>query len=162
MKIIQVDLNKDSICARPISGVTLFKIDVESGTTEIVENSGIIRDELGRFPPGVSGHPEGRPLETQEQKIARKAVKEIIADYKEKLTDLLPDLPKVLQELAIQGDISAIKEILNRVMGLPSQPIEMSGGMSLEHSGKMEMTPELEKLKKEYEDKLKELIKKPE
>lgn len=81
------------------------------------------RDEQGRWIRGVSGNPEGaRPL-TEEEKMARRATKEIIAEYKEKLAESLPQIEPVLVGLAIAGDMQAIKEINDRVIGKPKQPI---------------------------------------
>ena len=87
------------------------------------EETGNIRDEQGRFVPGVSGNLEGRPPETIEQKLLKKAVKEFVAEYKQSLAESLPKLSSVLIAKALEGDITAIKEIHDRIMGKPITPI---------------------------------------
>lgn len=93
-----------------------------------VSQAGGIRDEQGRFIPGVSGNPEGRPPETIEQKIIKKAVKELIADYKEGLTDALESIKPVLIAEALKGNMQAIKEINDRTMGKPEQVTDITSG----------------------------------
>lgn len=83
--------------------------------------TGIIRDEQGRFVNGVSGNPDGRPPDTEEQIITKKAVKELIKEYKEGLADALEKVSPILIAEALKGNIQAIKEINDRVMGKPEQ-----------------------------------------
>ena len=103
--------------------------DNETGTEQVAdivadkEISGENRDELGRFIPGASGNPEGRPTLTEEEKIAKRATKELIEQYKNKLAEALPQVSPVLIAMAIQGDIQAIKELNDRVMGKAKQAI---------------------------------------
>ena len=91
------------------------------------------RDEQGRWIPGVSGNPEGAKPETPEQKIIKKASKEFIAEYKEKLAEALPQISPVLVTNALTGDVPAIKEIHDRVMGKPDQKqdLNVSGSLDL-------------------------------
>lgn len=49
--------------------------------------TGVIRDEQGRFVDGVSGNLNGRPPENQEEKLRKKASKELIANYRDKLAN---------------------------------------------------------------------------
>lgn len=88
--------------------------------------TGIIRDEQGRFIEGVSGNPEGRPPMTPEEKIAKKATKEFISEYKEKLGAALPLISPVLIAKALEGDMTAIKEINDRVMGKAEQHTDIT------------------------------------
>ena len=69
------------------------------------------------FQPGISGNPNGRPPLTQEQKAIRKATREIVKEYREKLAEALPSIEPVLVALALKGDVAAIKELHDRVMG---------------------------------------------
>ena len=90
----------------------------------------ITRDELGRINPGQSSlNPLGRPKETEEKKLEKKAIKELILSYKEVLAGLLPDLPSILKAEAAKGNIQAIKEIHDRVMGKPEQVTDMTIGI---------------------------------
>jgi hypothetical protein len=83
------------------------------------------RDEQGKFIPGVSGNPNGRPPDTEQDKIIKKATKELIAEYKESLGEALPLIKPILISKALEGDMTAIKEIHDRVMDKSKQPSEM-------------------------------------
>lgn len=75
------------------------------------------RDENGLFVEGNTiGQLGGRPKETPENKIAKKAMKELIEEYREKLSEALPQISPVLVEKALKGDMSAIRE-LHEVIG---------------------------------------------
>tara|TARA_R110000868_G_C10972640_1_gene770692 strand:- start:25894 stop:26274 length:381 start_codon:yes stop_codon:yes gene_type:complete len=80
--------------------------------TEVI---GINRNPDGTFPIGNPGGP-GRPPETEEQKIVKKAIKEIVKEYKEGLAEALPNISPILVAKAMNGDIAAIKEIHDRTM----------------------------------------------
>jgi hypothetical protein len=69
------------------------------------------------FKPGVSGNPKGLAVLTPEQKAVRKATREIVKEYREKLAEALPSIEPVLVALALKGDVAAIKELHDRVMG---------------------------------------------
>lgn len=86
----------------------------------------IIRDEQGRFIPGVSGNPDGRPPETEADRIKKKATKELIEEYKEALGEALPLIKPILIAKAIEGDMTAIKEIHDRVMDKSKQPTDIT------------------------------------
>lgn len=106
--------------------------DNNTQTTENTENqTGKIRDEQGRFIPGVSGNPDGRPPMTEEEKIVKKATKELVSEYKEKLAEALPLISPVLIAKAMDGDMQAIKEVNDRVMGKAKETMEMQGGLAI-------------------------------
>ena len=90
------------------------------------EQSGVIRNEQGRFIPGVSGNPEGRPPDTLQDKIIKKATKELIAEYKESLGEALPLIKPVIIAKALEGDMTAIKEIHDRVMDKAKQSTDIT------------------------------------
>jgi len=103
--------------------------DNKTQTTENTENqTGKIRDEQGRFIPGVSGNPDGRPPETEETKIIKKAQRELISEYKEKLAEALPLISPVLIAKAMEGDMQAIKEVNDRVMGKAEAKTDITSG----------------------------------
>ena len=79
------------------------------------------------FLPGKSGNPFGRKPDTPEQKVFKKAVKQLIAEYKEGLADALVKIQPVLIAKALEGDVPAIREIHDRVMDKAKQPTELSG-----------------------------------
>ena len=87
---------------------------------------------------GQSGNPFGRPKETKEQKIIRKATKELISDYKDKLAEALPKISPVLIREAISGNMIAIKEIHDRVMGKPPQDINLGQNPDLPFTVKIQ------------------------
>lgn len=91
-----------------------------------MEETGIIRDEQGKFIKGVSGNPEGRTPETPEDKIVKKATKELIAEYKEALGESLPMIKPILIAKALEGNMKAIKEIHDRVMDKSKQPTDIT------------------------------------
>jgi len=78
------------------------------------DRNGDNRDELGRFPKGVSGNPRGRPPKNRE---FTRALEETV-DKKQ--------LAEVLWGLALQGDMQAIKYIYDRIEGTPTQRHEFS------------------------------------
>ena len=78
----------------------------------------------GTFGPGNVANPDGRPIATQEEKLLRRTIKEFIAEHKESLAASLPLISPVLIDQAVKGNILAIKEIHDRVMGKPAQDIE--------------------------------------
>lgn len=78
------------------------------------------------FQPGESGNPAGRPKDTPEQKLIRKATKQIIEEYKQALAEALPMIQPVLIAKAIEGDIQAIKEVHDRTMDKSKQPTDIT------------------------------------
>jgi len=88
----------------------------------------VIREEDGRFLPGKSGNLNGRPKMTKEEKLIAKTQRNFIKEYEEKLKESLPLLSPVLIAKAMEGDITAIKEVNDRVMGKPRQNIGLDGG----------------------------------
>jgi hypothetical protein len=88
--------------------------------------TGTIRDEQGRFIPGVSGNPNGRTPDSLEDKIVKKATKELIAEYKEALGESLPMIQPILIAKALEGDMVAIKEIHDRVMDKSKQSTDIT------------------------------------
>lgn len=89
------------------------------------EIKGIKRNEDGTFAVGKIGGP-GRTPDTPQQKIIKKATKELIAEYKEALGESLPLIRPVLIAKALEGDIGAIKEIHDRVMDKAKQPTDVT------------------------------------
>jgi len=78
------------------------------------------------YKPGVSGNPKGRPKDTPEDIIRKKATKELIAEYKEGLGEALVLIKPVLIAKALEGDVPAIKEIHDRVMDKAKQATDIT------------------------------------
>ena len=94
--------------------------------TEKIKKTELIRTNRkpdGTFGAGNTANPTGRPKETSERKIIRKATKELIADYKKTLTNALPLIGPILISQALKGDIQSIKEVHDRAMGKSPQPL---------------------------------------
>lgn len=71
---------------------------------------------------------EGRPKDTPEKKLEKKAIKEIVKEYKEALADMLPEIQPIIRKKALEGDMSAIKEVHDRVMDKSKQPTDITSG----------------------------------
>jgi len=97
--------------------------EMKEKTTENVNNR--YTDPItGKF---IEGNPGGgRPPLTEEDKIKKKAVQEFIEDYKQNLAEALPLLSPILIKKAMSGDVIAIKEINDRVMGKAPQSMDVS------------------------------------
>jgi len=97
---------------------------VDELNTEKKTPSEIYRDpSTNRFKKGNPGG--GRPKETPEKKASKKAIKELVAKYKETLIGALPKIAPILIERAISGDIKAIRELNDRAMGKPPQDLNL-------------------------------------
>jgi len=68
----------------------------------------------------------GRPPDTEADIIRKKATKELIAEYKEALGESLPMIRPILIAKALEGDMTAIKEIHDRVMDKAKQPTDVT------------------------------------
>jgi hypothetical protein len=71
---------------------------------------------------------DGRPPDTAQDKIIKKATKELIAEYKESLGEALPLIKPIIIAKALEGDMAAIKEIHDRVMDKAKQPTDITSG----------------------------------
>lgn len=98
---------------------------MEEETTKNEENR-YTDPDTGKFIVGNPGG--GRPKDTPEKIIEKKAIKEIVKEYKEALADVLPEIKPVIRELALKGDMTAIKEIHDRVMDKAKQPTDITSG----------------------------------
>lgn len=86
-----------------------------------------LRDEHGRLLPNQPAlNPLGRPKDTVETKLIRKAAKQIIEEYKQALAEALPLIQPVLIAKAIEGDIQAIKEVHDRSMDKAKQATDIT------------------------------------
>ena len=80
------------------------------------------------FKEGDPGGP-GRPSDTPEKKLVKKAIKQLVEEYKETLADALIEISPVLTKKAKEGDIQAIKEINDIIVEKATRKTDiMSGG----------------------------------
>ena len=70
----------------------------------------------------------GKKPDTPEQKLEKKAIKQFIAEYQERLAAALPLIDPVLIKKAKGGDVPAIKELHDRVMGKAPQRTDITSG----------------------------------
>lgn len=92
-----------------------------------MDDNGVKRNPDGTFAEGHIGGP-GRPIDTPEMKIIKRATKELIAEYKEGLGESLPLIKPIIIAKALEGDMTAIKEIHDRVMDKSKQPTDITSG----------------------------------
>ncbi len=86
----------------------------------------------GQFKPGQSGNPAGRPPKHSAlADIMREKLEEeqsiIGKDGKKKRIKLKEIFTEKVIQLALTGDIQAVKLIYNYIDGMPKQPHEVSG-----------------------------------
>jgi hypothetical protein len=89
------------------------------------EQNGFKRNEDGTFKDGTAPGP-GRPELTPEQALVKRAIKDLVNEYKEDLAQYLPHIKSKLGEKAVAGDIQFIKELHDRVMGKPEQHTDIT------------------------------------
>lgn len=92
-----------------------------------------IRDTKGRFVPGTSGNPNGRPKRDWTWKDLLEEVAEEYAMSKHGTSrhQFKKLVAKRLYTLAVGGNVHAIKDLMNRMDGMPQQDITSAG----EHVG---------------------------
>lgn len=91
-----------------------------------MEINGVRRNDDGTFVAGTIPNPNGRPKETEEVKLIRKARKQLIEEYKDALAEALPMLSPILIRKAMEGDVPAIRELHDRTMDKASQPTDIT------------------------------------
>jgi len=99
------------------------------------EISGENRDDKGRFKPGVSGNPDGKP------KGATLNLTKLLKEKLEEIPDGEKDSYKVmfvktlLNKALVEKDLQSLKLIMNYVDGLPKQAIDFSGDVDVKING---------------------------
>jgi hypothetical protein len=103
---------------------------IEKTIIQKSEQFGNVRNADGTWAIGNPGNPDspGRPKDTPETKIIKKASKQLIAEFKERLSEALPLITPVLIAKALEGDLGAIKELADRSMGKPAQAVDVTSG----------------------------------
>ena len=85
--------------------------------TKTRENAG--KRIIGRpFQVGNPGGP-GVPRDTPEKKAEKKLIKEFVEEYRQRLAEALPEIHPVLIQKATGGNLGAIREINDRILGKP-------------------------------------------
>lgn len=97
------------------------KSEVENAPV-IQEKTGEIRDDKGRFVPGVSGNPNGRPKGISITEMVKEALEKFDKNSGEPLKVLL--VKQILKKAITDGDKDLIKAIWAYIDGQPTQKIE--------------------------------------
>jgi hypothetical protein len=69
------------------------------------------------------------PEEKEISRLKKQVIRDYIKEYLDKLTLALPTLSPVLIRKARKGDLGAIKEINDRVMGKAKESVKVEGEM---------------------------------
>jgi methyl coenzyme M reductase subunit C-like uncharacterized protein (methanogenesis marker protein 7) len=97
---------------------------------EETDVNGYKRKVDGTFDMGTAPGP-GRPVDTPEKIVEKKAIKQIVEEYKATLADSLPLISPVLVAKALESDVQAIKEIHDRVMGKAPQSVDVNARIAV-------------------------------
>lgn len=91
------------------------------------ETTGIKRDEEGKFIKGVSGNPDGRPKGSFSLvELIKKRLQEIPEGKDKTYAEYF--IEQIMKKTVIEGDTSMMRDIINRVDGMPRQNIGLDGG----------------------------------
>ena len=118
------------------------------------ENTGEIQRINGKFAPGVSGNPAGKPLGARSFTTKVKEALEKIADGKE-YTYEEAFIKAILKKGIVDQDTGMMRTIWEQLDGKPLQRIEQE---IKELSLNIHITGESKKLLEEYEKRLKKTI----
>jgi hypothetical protein len=77
----------------------------------------------GRFPKGASGNTAGRPRLTKLTDALRQQIAETNPDADDET--IAETIAKTLIQLALSGDVQAIKEVFDRTEGKPKQSLDL-------------------------------------
>lgn len=88
-----------------------------------------VRDDKGRFVPGVSGNPAGKPKGVRHMtSLLEDAIRKVAEDNG---TPEDVQIVKSVIQKAKEGDMRAIEHIWDRLEGKPQQSIEHTGDFSI-------------------------------
>ena len=93
---------------------------------ETPEITGDNRDEHGRFLPGTSGNPNGRPHGISITDAIKAKLKEVPEGQQKSYLELL--INKIMHKAIVEGDHSTLKDIWNYVDGLPRESVDLTSG----------------------------------
>lgn len=95
--------------------------------SEIPEKTGEIRNPDGTFKKGITGNPNGRPKGSFSLVEMIKNKLQEIPEGKDK-TYAEYFIEQMMKKSVIEGDTSMMRDMLNRVDGMPRQNVGLDGG----------------------------------
>jgi hypothetical protein len=95
-----------------------------NGETDIKPTTNEYLDENGHFKEGNPGG--GRKPDTPEQKLQKKAIKQLVEEYKEALASYLPQVEPIFMAKVLEGDTASIKEYHDRVLDKAKQATDIT------------------------------------
>lgn len=99
---------------------------METDTKDEPQPTGSIRDSLGRFKPGFSGHPGGRgPQKLSLVKLIKKKLEEI-PEGEDTKTYAEMIIENLLEQAYKDKDFKAIVELIDRVDGKATQSVQLA------------------------------------
>lgn len=111
------------------------------------------RDENGRLLPGNTANPNGRPKGSFSLvEMIKKKLQEIPEGKDKTYAEYF--IEQMMKKTVVEGDVSMMKDIINRVDGMPKQHIDAN----INTNPDSDVTPKQKKLGEEYEDKLKKSL----
>ena len=114
-------------------------IDMDSEESEVIQKIDKRKTLPQLFKPGQSGNPNGRPPGTLSVVHALKEkLKEIPPGKKKTYLDYLVE--KVIKKGIIDGDVTMLRDVINRIDGLPKQTIDVQADVTTQ---KVEATQEV-------------------
>lgn len=94
------------------------------------EETGEIRNDKGQFVKGVTGNPEGRPKGSFSLvEMIKKKLQEIPEGKDKTYAEYF--IEQMMKKTVVEGDVSMMRDVINRVDGMPKQQIDQditSGG----------------------------------
>lgn len=104
----------------------------------------VIERENGRFVPGVSGNPNGRPKGSRNKITLMKLMAE--EAVRENNADKMLEVCKIIIENAIEGDKDSQKLVWSAVMSKSNLDVEKAQGDKVQITiGRVESAPKVEK-----------------
>ena len=107
----------------------LLEIDTKNMSINKPKETGkykIERDEKGRIKQGFTGNPNGRPKgSVSVVSVLKSKLEEVPEGQQKTYLELL--VAQMLKKAIAEGDVSMIKDIINRIDGMPKQDLNIEG-----------------------------------
>jgi hypothetical protein len=112
------------------------------------ENTPITKNERGKWLPGVSGNPAGKPAGTISIVAAlKRRLSEVNPDEEDKKTYLETMIDVIIEKATKTKDVTMMRDIVNRVDGLPKQTIDIQADVTNQNE---EASEEVKKAVREF------------